>query len=510
MLGTRMPHSLLAFLALPCFVFAPALEPLEKVLRATSGPLGPTLRGLTPVDPLCRAPFGALIRTELPRTCLQCAFPADSPRAEDNSREIAPLVIAGASIFDSSTGEMLPDRTVVITDGRIRALGIPERPAEVPVGARTIEARGKFLLPGLIDAHVHLVHVLDFARVTGDEVLPLFLAAGVTSVRSTGDEIVAATLVARMAREHPERAPRVFTCSPLIDRDPPIHRDVGRAVTDPAEVPGLVDDMVQWGVTTLKIYAGCERPVGRAVIEAGKRRGLVVTAHLGAYSAQDAVADGLEGLEHITSVADFLKPGELESASGGDLIRLLAERKVMVDPTLVVFRNMILLPDDPGLSAHADNAHVPQRLRDFWPAYLRRWNLPAGPENARREQFARYQRVTRLLHERGARILVGTDAPEPYVVPGFAIHQELALLVESGLSPAAVLSAATIENARALKQDDQLGSIAVGKQADLVLVSANPLADIRNSRTIELVVHGGLVCHPDDLLRLVPAGDKSH
>src|SRR5207249_2442192 len=150
----------------------------------------------------------------------------------------------------------------------------------------------KFAIPGLIDAHVHVVHVLDFAHVTGDEVLPLYLAAGVTSIRSTGDEIVAATLVARIAQRHPESSPRVFTCSPLLDADPPIHRDVGRAVTDPAQVPAILDDLQKWNVSTLKIYAGTSREVGRAIIDEGHRRGLSVTAHLGAYPAQQAVADG--------------------------------------------------------------------------------------------------------------------------------------------------------------------------------------------------------------------------
>lgn len=419
-----------------------------------------------------------------------------------------PLVITGANLFDPAAGVMLPDRTVVIEAGRIRSVGSPERPAPIPPDARSIDARGKYLLPGLIDAHVHLVHVLDYAQVTGDEILPLFLAAGVTSVRSTGDEIVAATLVARIAREHPERAPRVFTCSPLIDGEPPIHRDVGRAVVDPAQVPALVDEMALWGVTTLKIYAGCERKVGRAVIEAGHRRGLVVTAHLGAYSAQDAVADGIDCLEHIISVAGFLAPDELANARDGDLFHQLAERKVLVDPTLIVFRNMILLPDDPAIAGHADNACVPRRLREFWPTYLRRSGLPAGEQSARREQLKRYQQVTRRLSESGVSLLVGTDAPEPNVPPGFSMHQELELLVESGLSPAAALSAATLGNSRALRQSDQLGTIAEGKLADLVLLKSNPLDAIENSRSIELVIHGGIVCQPRELLDLVPTDGK--
>ena len=134
---------------------------------------------------------------------------------------------------------MLADRTLVLDGGKVRAIGTPEDPVETPPGAATIEAKGKFLIPGLIDAHVHLVHVLDSCKMTGDEILPLFLAAGVTSVRDIGDEIVAETLVARFAEAFPEKSPRVFRCSPLIDRDPPFHRDIGRAVTDVARVPGV-------------------------------------------------------------------------------------------------------------------------------------------------------------------------------------------------------------------------------------------------------------------------------
>src|SRR5262245_38284219 len=218
------------------------------------------------------------------------------------------LVIQGGSVFDSHSGTMQPHRTIIIEGETIRAVATPEQPLQIPRGARVLDARGKFILPGLIDAHVHLVHRLNFARVTGDEVLPLFLAAGVTSVRNTGDEIVAQTLVARFAAAHPDRCPRVFTASFLLDADPPIHRDIGLPVADPAKVPAVVEDMAALGVTTLKIYAGSGRAVGRKVIEEGHRRGLAVTGHLGAYPAQEAVEDGIDCLEHITSVFDFAFP----------------------------------------------------------------------------------------------------------------------------------------------------------------------------------------------------------
>jgi enamidase len=283
---------------------------------------------------------------------------------------------------------MLPERTIVIRGEQIAAVHVPGEKAELPSGATVIDGRGKYVLPGLIDAHVHLVHVLDYAHVTGDEVLPLYLAAGVTSVRSTGEELVAATLVARWAATHSDSSPRVFTCSPLLDADPPIHRDIGRAVTDPKQVPALLDEVQRWNATTVKIYAGTGREVGKAIIDEAHRRKLFVTGHLGNYSAQDAVADGIDGLEHIWSVFNFVIPPEVAKQPGHrgnldldnplchELVAELARRKIYVDPTLAVFRNMLLLPDVPEVSGHSDNALVPRRLREFWPMYLKRNGCP--------------------------------------------------------------------------------------------------------------------------------------
>lgn len=439
------------------------------------------------------------------------AAPASMPADEPS------LVIEGCAVFDPESEQMLADRTIVVRGDRIVAVAESGQAVEAPADARRIDGRGKYALPGLIDAHVHLVHVLDFAQVTGDEVLPLYLAAGVTAVRSTGDEIVAATLVARFAAAHPQSSPRVFTCSPLLDAEPPIHRDVGRGVTDPAQVPAMLDELLRWNVTTLKIYAGTGREIGRTIIEEGHRRGLFVTAHLGAYAAQHAVADGVDGLEHIWSVFNYIIPSDVAGQPGhrGNLdlsnplcvalVAELAQRKTYVDPTLAVFRNMILLPDVPEVKDHPDCALAPQRLRDFWPLYLQRTGCPqGGPLEDRRREFAKFRELTGLLYRSGVPLLVGTDAPEPQVTPGFSLHQELEMLVESGLPPAAALRAATLHNATALRQEQRLGSIAPGKLADIVLLDANPLDDIRHTRRIEFVIRGGIVCRPAELLKLSP------
>jgi hypothetical protein len=412
---------------------------------------------------------------------------------------------------------MRPVQAIVIDGDRVGAVGTPGRPVPVTPGARAVDAAGKFIIPGLIDAHVHLVHRLNFAHVTGDEVLPLFLAHGVTAVRDAGDEVVAQTGVAHYAASHPGLCPRVFTASYLLDADPPIHRDAGLPVTDPARVPALVEDMAAWGVATLKIYAGTGRPVGRKVIEEGHRRGLAVTGHLGAYPAREALEDGIDCLEHITSVFDFLVPPgakarpdhraalALDTPLARGLIAELVRRKAAVDPTLVVYRNMLLLSDLEEVHGHPDNALVPRRLRAYWDEYRLKQGQAPATRGRRRQEFRKYQELTGLLHRAGVPLLAGTDAPEPYCPPGLSLHQELELLVESGLTPAAALRAATLANAEALRRGSQLGSVEAGKLADLVILAADPTADIRNTRKVEAVVRGGLVCDPKRVLAAVPA-----
>jgi len=472
---------------------------------------------LTSIKNYSRAKF-LLILLIVATLHAQEATPAPTVQTNTESKSTLPkaLVLRGGTIFDSRRGLLLPDQTIVIRGDRIENVGPRQSLLKISRGASVIDARGKFIIPGLIDAHVHLVHQLGDAHLTGDEILPMFLAAGVTTIRDAGDTAIPQKIIARYAEAHPDSCPRVFLCSPLIDGTPPVHRDIGWSLTDPEAVPAFVEDMAKWGVTTLKIYAKTERNVGQRVIEEGHKRGLVVTAHLGPYRAQDAVADGIDCLEHIWSVFNYIIPEEvrrtpdhrasldLTNSMARELIASLAQRRVMVDPTLAVFRNMILLNDLESVNQHPDNAHAPARLRQHWDNYRRRANLDPATREVRRGEFLKYQELTGMLYRAGVPILAGTDTPEPYVPPGFSLLQELEMFVEAGLPPSAALQAATINNATALRQESHLGSIEPGKLADLVILSADPTADIRNVRRIKKVIRGGNICEPAKLLRLVP------
>lgn len=419
------------------------------------------------------------------------------------------VAITNVSVFDSVKEQMLPSQSVVIEGDRIQAVG-PSVP--IPEDAMVVDGRGQFLIPGLIDAHVHLVHLSDRTHVTGDEFLPMFLGAGVTSVRSTGDTLEPQKRIAEFADQNPDLCPRVYLASPLIDGDPPFHKDVGLAVTKVEQVPILIDELQQAGVTTLKMYVGTPREIGQQVIAEGHRRGLVVTGHLGFYSAQDAVADGIDCLEHIWSVLDYIIPrGEtrcscdLSNPRAVQLIAAINEHDVAVDPTLVVFRNTVLLGDQSEFIEHPDNARVPERMRVGWQNLLKERQFLPETVALRRAEFRKYQELTGVLYRAGVTLLAGTDAPEPLVCPGLSLHQELELLVESGLPPGAALNCATINNARILKQDKNLGSIEAGKLADLVLLRSDPIKDIRNTRNISKVIRAGRVLDPDDVLKVVPA-----
>jgi Amidohydrolase family len=418
------------------------------------------------------------------------------------------VAITNVSVFDSAKEQMLPPQSVVIQGDRIQAVGTS---LAIPPGAQVIDGKGQFLIPGLIDAHVHLVHLSDRTHVTGEEFLPMFLSAGVTSVRSTGDAVEAEKRIVRYTDDRPDICPHVFMASPLIDGDPPFHKDVGLAITKADQVPKLAEEMQQAGVTTLKMYVGTSREIGQLVIAEGHRRGLVVTGHLGRYAAQDAVADGIDCLEHIWSIIDYIVPRgqtranvDLNNPRAVQLIAAVKEHNVAVDPTLVVFRDMVTLGDQPEYIGHPDNAKVPERMKEGWQHLMKERPFTPDSLELRRTEFRKYQELTGVLYRAGVTLLAGTDAPEPFVCPGFSLHQELELLVESGLPPGAALNCATINNARILKQDKNLGSIEAGKLADLVLLRLDPLKDIHNTRSIAKMIRAGRVLEPDEILQAVP------
>ena len=445
--------------------------------------------------------------------------PADRVSATGDAAGEAPdraLLIDRAGVFDVRAGAMRPDTSVLVRAGRIEAVAPAAElnaDSDAAAGAARIDGAGLFVLPGLIDAHVHVTHILYQSHMTGDEVLPFYLGHGVTSIRSTGDNVPAQRLIERYADDHPEISPNVFRCSFLIDGNPPWHPDVGWYLASPADVDPFVADMAAWGVKTLKIYVGTGREVGRRVIEVGHEHGLVVSGHLLDYHTADAVRDGLDCVEHIYTVSNFLldDPDDrhsinLDSDEARRLVDVIAEHGARVDPTLMVFWGTLLFMDLPEVYGHPDHDSMPARLKTFWDRDRERRSLDwgAAPVSVREGTWEKYLRLTGMLHEAGVQLLVGTDAPEPQVAPGASLHHEMEFLVEAGMPAREVLSAATLENARILKEDGNRGAVEAGLEADLVLLEADPLEDIRNTRRIRTVVRAGRALDPAGILAAAP------
>ena len=445
------------------------------------------------------------------------AEPAPATSGSDAQAPAPPLLIDGADVFDARAGTVRPHTSVLVRAGRIEAVSpAAELNADTDAarGAARIDGAGLFVLPGLIDAHVHVTHILYQSHMTGDEVLPFYLGHGVTSIRSTGDNVPAQRLIERYADEHPEISPNVFRCSFLIDGNPPWHPDVGWYLATPADVDPFVADMAAWGVKTLKLYVGIGREVGRRVIETGHEHGLVVSGHLLDYHTADAVRDGLDCIEHIYTVSNFLldDPDDrhsinLDSDRARRLIDTIAEHGARVDPTLMVFWGTLLFMDLPEVYGHPDHDPMPARLKAFWARdrERRRLDWGAAPVSVREETWQKYLRLTRMLHAAGVQLLVGTDAPEPQVAPGASLHHEMEFLVEAGMPAREVLTAATLENARILKEEAHRGAVEPGLEGDLVLLEANPLEDIRNTRRIRSVVRAGHALDPARILAAAPA-----
>lgn len=428
------------------------------------------------------------------------------------------LAIKNVSVIDPLTGSVTAGQTILINEDRIEKVG-PVKQVKVPRSAETYEIKDSvkaFAIPGLIDAHTHVVHQANAAHLTPEELLPLHLGFGVTSLRVVGDEIIAQKMAQKYAAGNDDKCPRIFLSGPMLDGEPPTFRDAGIGLTDPAQVQDFVKGLKLWGVRTVPLYLGLNREVGQRVIEEAHKEGMVVAGQLGKYTAQEAVADGIDTVEQIWSVFNFSFPGQLPLSFAEraklDLMNekavalrdLIAKNNAAVCPQLVLFHNL-LLRDQKEVYAHSDISLVPRTMRAYWEYYRLQSTLDARSLPLRKAEVDKYKELTGLMHRQGILILAGTDAPMPFVTPGAALHRELELLVESGMTPAQALAAATINVARVLKMETQLGQIAEGRLADLVILGGDPLEDIRNTRKISIVIRGGIALDPAKLVRTVTA-----
>jgi imidazolonepropionase-like amidohydrolase len=443
------------------------------------------------------------------------------------ARPVVPLAITGATLINGTGAPPAPNQTIVIEGPRITAVG-PADTVRIPANARTINAAGKFVIPGLIDGHTH------WRGWTGE----LFLNHGVTSIIDLGNT-TDWILAARDAEIGGAiRGPRIFTAAGGFDRRPSADSSTLPRVTPstasylsyvngPASARAAVRALLVKGPDVIKIFGDLTPEELRALTEEAHKVDVPVIGHTNDVYA--AVEGGMDGVTHLWGVsATLMTPDNQKKYREGTiaspyawaepdkidaLVAFMVKRGTSLNPSLindlggVVPQARQFEMADYELLMRPELRYVPLTATltslTFWHK-LRNYSAALGPypfiESTSPqvlEEFTRgyknAQEFMRRFAKAGGRIVVGTDAAGSASVPGLSLHQELELLVDAGLTPMQALQAATRAPAEVIKKDYKLGTVTPKKLADLLILDADPLADIKNTRRINTVIKNGEV-----------------
>jgi imidazolonepropionase-like amidohydrolase len=425
------------------------------------------------------------------------------------------LVLAHVTVIDATGAPAKPDVTVIITGDRITQMG---RSAEVhiPKEAPVVDATGKFLIPGLWDMHVHWYD---------QDYLSLFIANGVTGVR-----VMFGAALHHQWRKEIEAGqllgPRMVIASEIVDGPKPFWPG-SISVANESQARQAVDKVKQDGADFVKVYTFLRRDAYFGIADEAKKQGIPFEGHVPlSVSAEEASRAGQKTFEHLTGIlsACSTRSEELAQAAQADLAEemmsgkptfwgshLQSLRQAMLDtyspqkaaavfavlksngtwqcPTLTLLR-ALGYGDDPSFRDDPRLKFMPRQVRATWNPVGLYGESPQDFAFAKKE-FQKDLEVVGLMQRSSVGILAGTDTLNPFCFPGFSLHDELGLLVKAGLSPMEALQAATLNPARFLGRETDLGTVENGKMADLVLLEANPLQDISNTKKIAAVVYGG-------------------
>nr|MDP9105767.1 amidohydrolase family protein [Candidatus Eremiobacteraeota bacterium] len=413
-------------------------------------------------------------------------------------RSATAVAITGAALFDSESGQLVPNATVLMKDDAIVAVGSG---VDVPSDARTIDGAGKTAIPGLWNMHMH-VHATYGPRL---------LAEGVTTIRDPGNDPAYIQKLQSQFASGELAGPRVLIAG-LMDGKGKYTAPIGTTTDNAAEAIAQVRAWKRRGAVQIKMYSSLDPKLVPVIANEAHRLGMRVSGHVPAgMIAQDAIQAGFDEIQHVNMLflnfmpdvkdrtqtpvrltAPALRAGtiDLHGAAVRDFIALMKRRDIVSDPTLAIFHfETTARARDLASSGFAE-------IADWLPPQVRRGLLTGGlPSDtpAKRAAHAKsadaYLKMIALLHANGIRIVAGTDD----VLPGLDVVRELELYAQAGLPNAAVLQTATIVPARVMKLDDKLGSIKVGKLADVALVAGDPLANVSALRNVKTTIKGGVV-----------------
>ena len=466
------------------------------------------------------------------RILLLLVFLGACSSAGNGSLQVAAdYAITHANVIDVETGRVLSEQTVLIEGNRIVAVG-PAGVLALPMDVEAIDARGKYVIPGLWDMHAHVL----FEGMDG--YLKLLVANGVTGIREMGNSPIPLEEIRRIRGEIGDGdlvGPRFIASGVLVDGPESKWTDGVVLADSPERGRAIVDSLAGAGADFVKVYNYLRPEVYRAILAAAAARQIPVAGHVPfLVTALEASESNQHSFEHLIGVdqacstqeesliaisrkqldamarSDTAAEAELERqwwdlliathhpARCRRVLERLARNRTWQTPTLVNIQKKCV---DPATLRSDD------RL-SYVPAYIRGWWNDAAPAtgDVSPEDQARCRVRMSLVGEMegaGVPLLAGSDAANPFVIWGFSLHEELVLMVEAGLSPLQALQAATLNPARFMEATDSVGKVQNGLLADLVLLDGNPLDDIRNTRKIAAVVLSGRYMDRRELDRLL-------
>jgi imidazolonepropionase-like amidohydrolase len=414
-------------------------------------------------------------------TVLFCAAPV--PAADSM------VAFVGVTVIPMDRERSLPNSTVLVEGGRIVQVG-PAHKVRVPDGATRVSGQGKFLLPGLAEMHAHIPGGQAPDSVV-EQTLFLYVAGGITTIRGMLGHPRHLELRARAARGE-IISPTIYTSGPSLN---------GKSVPTPESARTAVLDQKRAGYDFLKIHPGIKRNVFDTLAAAAERAGMRLAGHVPlevglqrALGARYASIDHLDGyIEAMVRRGAPVQPEEsqlfglnlgehLDESRIPALVAATRKAGVWNVPTQTLMENLGPAVRREALARRPEMRYVPASTAAEWAAEKSSILEETGStqESARRT-IATRRKLIKALHAGGAGLLLGSDAPQIYNVPGFSIHRELQLLVAAGLTPYQALETGTRNIATFFGTSDSTGTIAPGKRADLILLDANPLYDIRNT-----------------------------
>jgi imidazolonepropionase-like amidohydrolase len=435
------------------------------------------------------------------------------------------LAITHVTLIDATGAAAMPDTTVFIADEQIAAIG-PSTSMSIPRGTKTLDATGKFLIPGLVDMHAHLTGAGEPSG-SREFILPLMLANGITTVRDMGGDLDSLKTLRQEIERGKLVAPRIFFAGPYLDGKPPFFQP-SLVVTNSAEASDDVHSLVSRGADFIKVQSNLSREAYFAIADICRRDHITFVGHVpDRVTAAEASDAGQRSIEHLTGVlracssdeAELMRkqfaaapkkatPGQslnrelswerelLESYSEERAASLIAEfvrNQTWQVPTLILLRNDAFPTPETDTSHDARQKYIPLKVLANWEKGAKGRDKGAtAQEFLLRESLMQASlRIVGKMNAAGVPIMAGTDTTAPYVFPGSSLHEELALLVKAGLTPMQALQATTKMPAEFLGKLQTEGTVQQGKIADLVLLDANPLEDIHNSTKIRAVILRG-------------------